>query len=71
MLAIAGASLDMDANDHSLLAITQVASALGPGAVLTVRNADVLSPIERACISSASRQIGSIRFSGSPDRPHG
>ena len=54
-LALAGANLEMDAAEYSLLDLTQVASALCAGAILTIGNADLLSPIERSCITSVTK----------------
>jgi len=53
--AIAGESLTLDREAYSLHDLTQVAVALREGANLAIRNADLMSPIERASIASAGR----------------
>ena len=52
--AFAGESLIVDRDEHSLHDLTQIAVALQPGAHMAIRNAQLMSPIERASIESAS-----------------
>jgi hypothetical protein len=53
--ALAGESLAVDSEAHSLHELTQIAVALQPGANMAVRNADRMSPIEKASIETASK----------------
>ncbi len=53
--AFAGESLTLDREAHSLHVLTQVAVALQPGANMAIRNAELMSPIERASVESASK----------------
>ena len=53
-IALSGASLEVDADEHTLLALTQLASVLRPGSTMTIRNGDFMTPIERACIMTAA-----------------
>jgi hypothetical protein len=59
-VALSGLSLELNAKDYSLLALTQVAAALRPGSSLTVRESRLLSPLERACISAVT--INAVYF---------
>ncbi len=52
--AIAGESLIVDREHYSLHDLTQIAIALQPGAHMAIRNADLMSPIERASVETAS-----------------
>ncbi|WP_158808234.1 hypothetical protein [Beijerinckia sp. L45] len=58
--ALSGADIDVDGIDFSLHDITQLAAALRPGASLTVRNSDSLSPIEQTSIWTV--MPGQVRF---------
>ena len=58
--ALSGADIDVDGIDFSLHDITQLAAALRPGATLTVRNSDSLSPIEQTSIWTV--MPGQVRF---------
>jgi hypothetical protein len=58
--ALSGADIDVDGIDLSLHDITQLAAALRPGASLTVRNSDSLSPIEQTSIWTV--MPGQVRF---------
>ncbi|MCX8253739.1 protein of unknown function [Beijerinckiaceae bacterium RH AL1] len=53
--AIAGESLTIDATIHSLHEMTQLAVALEEDANLAIRNAELMSPIERASVSTVGR----------------
>ena len=53
--ALAGESLTLDRDDHSLHDLTQVALALMPGAALSIRHAAFMTPLERASIASVGR----------------
>ena len=50
--AIAGESLTIDGDAHSLHEMTQLAVALRKDANLAIRNARLMSPIERASVAS-------------------
>ena len=52
--ALAGESLTLDRVTHSLHDLTQVALALREDANLAIRNADLMSPIERASVASVA-----------------
>jgi hypothetical protein len=58
--ALAGDSFVLDRYGYSLHELTQLAAALQPTAALTIRHADLMSPIECASISTVSR--GRIQF---------
>jgi len=53
--ALAGESLALDREDFSLHDLTQIAVAIRENANLAIRNADLMSPIERASIATAGR----------------
>ncbi len=53
--AIAGESLTLDSEVHSLQVLTQVAVVLQADANLAIRNAELMTPIERASVASAGR----------------
>ena len=53
--AIAGESLTIDGDAHSLHELTQLAVALREDANLAIRNAQLMSPIERASVASVGR----------------
>ena len=53
--ALAGESLTLDRIIHSLHDLTQIAVALREDANLAIRNADLMSPIERASVESVGR----------------
>lgn len=53
--AIAGENLALDSLDHSLHDMTQIAVALQPGADLAIRNASIMTPIERASIACVGK----------------
>ncbi len=53
--AIAGESLTLDSEIHSLQVLTQVAVVLQADANLAIRNAELMTPIERASVASAGR----------------
>lgn len=53
--AIAGESLTIDGDVHSLHEMTQIAVALREDANLAIRNARLMTPIERASVESAGR----------------
>ena len=52
---IAGESLTIDGDTHSLHELTQLAVALREDANLAIRNGQLMSPIERASVASAGR----------------
>jgi hypothetical protein len=58
--ALSGADIDVDGIGLSLHDITQLAAALRPGASLTVRNSDSLSPIEQTSVWTV--MPGQVRF---------
>ncbi len=58
--ALSGADLDLDGVLFSLHDITQLAAALRPGASLTVRNSECLTPIEQTSIWTV--MPGQVRF---------
>ena len=58
--ALRGESIAIAAVEFSLHDVTQIATALQPGASLTVYDSESLSPIEQASISSA--MPGQVRF---------
>ena len=51
--ALAGESFTIDREAYSLHELTQIAVALRPEANLAIRNAALMSPIERASIATA------------------
>lgn len=53
-IALGGASLEVDATEYTLLALTQIACALRGDSTLTIRNGEFLTPLERACISTVT-----------------
>ena len=53
--ALEGESLIVDGGDYTLHDLTQIAVALQPEANLAIRHAKVMTPIERASISTAGR----------------
>ena len=53
--AIAGESLTIDGDAHSLHEMTQLAVALREDANLAIRNAQLMSPLERASVESVGR----------------
>ena len=53
--ALAGESLTLDREAFTLHDLTQIAVALRDNANLAIRNADLMSPIERASVESAGR----------------
>ncbi len=58
--ALSGADIDVDGVAFSLHDITQLAAALRPGASLTVRNSEGLTPIEQTSIWTI--MPGQVRF---------
>lgn len=58
--ALSGADIDVDGVIFSLHDITQLAAALRPGASLTVRNSECLTPIEQTSIWTV--MPGQVRF---------
>lgn len=52
--ALGGESFTLDRQIYSLHDLTQIAVALRPQAELAISNADLMTPIERASIASAS-----------------
>ena len=58
--ALSGADIDVDGVVFSLHDITQLAAALRPGASLTVRNSECLTPIEQTSIWTV--MPGQVRF---------
>lgn len=59
--ALAGHDLSLDSTAYTLHDLTQIAVALQPGAGLSIRNAALMSPIERASIATASGK-GRVMF---------
>ena len=55
-----GESIEIAAAEFNLHDMTQIATALQPGASVTVHNSESLSPIEQASISSV--MLGQVRF---------
>ena len=53
--ALAGGSMTLDRHAFSLHDLTQLALALQPGATLAIRDADLMTPIERASIATVGR----------------
>ncbi len=53
--ALTGQSLDLDGSVYPLHDLTQVAAVLQPQASLAIRNADHMTPLERASIASVGR----------------
>ena len=53
--AFAGESLTVDRDGYSLHELTQMALALRPEAALAIRDAALMTPIERASIASVGR----------------
>ena len=53
--ALEGESLTLDRVTHTLHDLTQIAVALREDANLAIRNADLMSPIERASVASVGR----------------
>ena len=53
--ALAGESLTLDRESFTLHDLTQIAVALCDDANLAIRNADMMTPIERASVESAGR----------------
>lgn len=58
--ALAGESLTLDREVYSLHDLTQIALALHPGANMAIRQANLMSPIERASIATVGQ--GKIVF---------
>lgn len=58
--ALSGVNIKADALRFDLLALTQVASALRRDSTLTVFNGDILTPMERSCIVTATSN--QVRF---------
>ena len=53
--AYAGESLTLDRHAYSLHDLTQIALALRTEATMAVRHADLMSPIERASVTTVGR----------------
>lgn len=53
--ALAGENLSLDGASYTLHDMTQIAVAVQPGSDLAIRNAFMMSPIERASIATAGR----------------
>ena len=53
--ALAGENLALDSLTCSLHDLTQIAVALQPGADLAIRNASLMTPLERASIQSVGK----------------
>lgn len=53
--ALAGESLTLDRDAFTLHDLTQIAVALRENANLAIRNAGMMTPIERASVESAGR----------------
>ena len=53
--ALAGESLTLDREAFTLHDLTQIAVALREDANLAIRNAGIMTPIERASVQSAGR----------------
>lgn len=53
--ALAGENLSVDGADFTLHDMTQIAVALQPGSDLAIRNAAMMTPIERASIACVGR----------------
>ena len=58
--AMTGGSVDVSGVDYALHDLTQIALALKPDARLVVRDAEIMTPLERASIASVG--IGRIVF---------
>lgn len=53
--ALAGESFTVDREAYSLHDLTQIAVALRPEANLAIRNAALMSPIERSSVATAGK----------------
>lgn len=58
--ALAGENLALDSSAYTLHDLTQIAVALQPGAGLSIRNTSMMTPIERASISTVGK--GRVMF---------
>ncbi len=53
--ALAGGSMTIDRPAYSLHDLTQLALALQPGATLSIRHAEIMTPLERASIATVGQ----------------